>query len=150
MIHQGNILKEKVKELRPNLDLFAGALGMTRQNLYNVYARSQIDFITLEKACEFLKIEESLFDPKANKLKKDASFSDKNSVTNEIVEELRTSVEKAHQVIEDLKKDKEFLQTLVMQQFQMLNIKLDNLGKYDGIGGSRLKDDLFVLLPQAA
>lgn len=132
MLHQGNLLKEKVKELRPNLDLFAAALGMTRQNLYNVYGRSQIDFITLEKACEYLKIDEALFDQKTNKLKKDVNTSDK-SISIEAYEEIKATLEK-------VEKEKDRLYNLLenmSNNYSGLLKQFESLKKHSGVENLR-------------
>jgi plasmid maintenance system antidote protein VapI len=116
MVHQGQLLQKKVKELNINTNDLAIFLDMSRQNIYNLFNRKQLDFEMIDRLCEYLKVSKSYF----NETPKDFQKNDNENSNNSLIEELRATIEK-------LERDKEFLQSLVMQQFQLLSNKVEQV-----------------------
>ncbi|MFN3405156.1 MAG: hypothetical protein ACK40G_13745 [Cytophagaceae bacterium] len=62
-IHQGELLKAMIKR-KMDLNKFAPLFGMTRQNLYTKLKNVTLSEEDINKACEILKIDSSVFYPK--------------------------------------------------------------------------------------
>jgi transcriptional regulator with XRE-family HTH domain len=141
---------EKIKQLLDNQVVMtrhevAEKMGMSENNLYKLYKKTTVNSKYLQELCKIFNIDMSYFfneeiiSPEKitvtpNTIKKDTVNNDSS-----LIEELRATIDKASHYIARLEKNEEFLQDLVKQQFQMLNTKLDKLGKGSQVRGSQTK-----------
>lgn len=137
------MIGEKIKKLAENANLtredMASKLGISKPTLDRLYLSDVIDTEKLKKLCQiFDKPMSYWFDDYQEVVsKKEVQIKNDDSA---MVEELKATNE-------FLKEELQYFKDLVKQQFQMLNNKLDKMGKHNGVEGSQQKDNTIPFRP---
>jgi DNA-binding Xre family transcriptional regulator len=130
---------DKIKQLIDNQQVMnrhevAEKMGISENNLYRLYKRESVETKYLLCLCDMFSISIDYFFNNESPVIENTKIATKISSKKDdspMVEELKATNE-------FLKEELQYFKDLVKQQFQMLNTKLDNLGKkHSGIGVSQ-------------